>query len=570
MMKSIAAASFTLCLYACGQERPKDWIHPAWADLIEFKPSEQTGVSLWRSDHSQLRLKSDTAIKDLAGRIKNQYLVMVKFDPDSPFAQSLRTSPRTLGVFTQSGENLALVAVANDQEGDALALAAHNASHSCGSVMPVALTALPTPDTEITAAIHPETAALPSVPALLQLVSQDQISATIANLERLGTRFHTSDSGKNAAASLRQIIQQVGNIEAQGASIAEFDHSTTTLTRTTPQKSLIVTIPGSRDDETTVIIGAHLDSINRAGSVTTPNLSAPGADDDASGLATLVEVIRVISASGVKFARRIELHAYAAEEISMIGSRHIANTYRAEQRKVAAMMQLDMNSWARDPNQQTIYLVSNETHKNLRRSLKDLLHSYLGGNFVEKRLTAGSSDHRSWYEEGFATVFPFEDPNDFNQALHTEQDTLQTINNLALNKRVAQMVLAFLAHYAGIEDAQATTAKQNMRNTLGMDLKLAILPSRLNAEQYAVHVGTSNPEIKSVDFCHIGEAASTACRRERLSTVEASDESSRHFFSATQSLELSADDRLAIFGFDVQDKLIAYRTIRLAAKNDTP
>lgn len=568
MMRQLGLVAIGFGVFGCGQNRDKDWIHPDFVELIEFKASDAAdGLSLWRDDRIRLKLKEPRLLKDLDLKLKNQKMVMVKFEPDTPFAKSLKENPNTVGLFTQSDENLALLSLNSDQEADALAIAAHSANHVCGSLTPVALTALPTLDAEVIPAVHPESAALPSVGPLLQSVSQDRLSATIAALERLGTRFHSSESGKTAATSLRQILQQATTLEASGASIAEFDHSSTTLTRTTQQKSLIVSIPGTSEDTTAVIIGAHLDSINRAGSNTNPALPAPGADDDASGIATLVEVARIISTSGVKFARRIELHAYAGEEISMIGSRQIANTYRAQQRKIAAMMQIDMNSWSRDPNQQTIYLVSNETHKNLRRSVKDLLHTYLAGNFVEKRLTAGSSDHRSWYDEGFATVFPFEDPTDFNQALHTEQDTSATINNPALSKRFTQLALAFLAHYAGIVEPQAATAKQNMRNELGQDLKLAILKSPESADLFTIHVATANSDVKTIDFCPISEAASTGCKRERLDTQAASNSEARGFYSATQNLELRDGDRLAVFAFDATDKLIAYRTVRLAAKN---
>ena len=80
-----------------------------------------------------------------------------------------------------------------------------------------------------------------------------------------------------------------------------------------------MTIPGTSDAQATgpvVIIGAHLDSINKTDH-TTP---APGADDDASGIATLVEIVQQIATGHLTFQRTVELHAYAAEEVGLVGS----------------------------------------------------------------------------------------------------------------------------------------------------------------------------------------------------------------------------------------------------------
>jgi leucyl aminopeptidase len=51
-----------------------------------------------------------------------------------------------------------------------------------------------------------------------------------------------------------------------------------------PQKSVILTINGTDNAAETVVLGAHLDSINLNG--TTETTRAPGADDDASGIAS--------------------------------------------------------------------------------------------------------------------------------------------------------------------------------------------------------------------------------------------------------------------------------------------
>jgi hypothetical protein len=63
----------------------------------------------------------------------------------------------------------------------------------------------------------------------------------------------------------------------------------------------------------TVILGGHIDST--AGGASN---RSPGADDDASGSAAVLEVFKILMASGFVPDRTVEFHAYAAEEVSAI------------------------------------------------------------------------------------------------------------------------------------------------------------------------------------------------------------------------------------------------------------
>lgn len=81
----------------------------------------------------------------------------------------------------------------------------------------------------------------------------------------------------------------------------------------------------------TVVIGAHYDSV-RAG---------PGANDNASGTATVVELARITVARQYPFTVRFV--AFGAEEIGLLGSRHfVALLDDAARRSILAMINLDM------------------------------------------------------------------------------------------------------------------------------------------------------------------------------------------------------------------------------------
>ena len=60
----------------------------------------------------------------------------------------------------------------------------------------------------------------------------------------------------------------------------------------------------------------------------------------ASGSSSVLEVFRVLASNGFRGSRSIEFHAYAAEEVGLLGSQAIASTYQKEGKVVAGMMQL--------------------------------------------------------------------------------------------------------------------------------------------------------------------------------------------------------------------------------------
>ena len=78
---------------------------------------------------------------------------------------------------------------------------------------------------------------------------------------------------------------------------------------------LMSTDPSSISDET-LIIGAHRDHFGRQAGI----LFA-GADDNASGTAVILEVARVVAASGVRFKRSVLFLSFSGEEQNLLGSR---------------------------------------------------------------------------------------------------------------------------------------------------------------------------------------------------------------------------------------------------------
>jgi len=87
---------------------------------------------------------------------------------------------------------------------------------------------------------------------------------------------------------------------------------------------------GGRQDGPPIILGAHIDAV----------AGTPGADDNASGVAVLLEAARVLSQAEIQLP--LFFCAFNLEELNMIGSTAFANKLKAAAKKITAMISLEM------------------------------------------------------------------------------------------------------------------------------------------------------------------------------------------------------------------------------------
>ena len=539
------------------------WISPKLKSHISAvaKTAESPAIPFWINGAQSLNFIDQKGKDAVISSLGNATMVMVSFPFNSMLGMQLSGDARTLVHYRGAPEENGYAMVRADDRTyhSQLAELAHGQSGNglaCGNIVSLSLSATLLTETTITPPVYRETVKLSSIANRVTQPSASNILDTIAELESLGTRRHLTASGLATPGVVESLFKTVGG-SIEGIEFEQVDHSSTTITQ---QKSLIVRIPGTdaAQRETKIILGSHLDSTNSSGSAH----DAPGADDNASGVATLVEILRIIADSGDTFSRTIELHAYAAEEDGLLGSQDIARKYQSSGTKVGAMMQFDMNSYSKDPSSQTIYLVENDTSPTLRRSLKDLLNTYLGGDYVEKKLSGGTSDHRSWTYAGFPAVFPFEDPDGYNKALHSINDTSATLNNSNLSARFASLGLAFLGHHAGLKIAASEYSSTTIQSDNKKDLKLAIINSE-SAGYYFIGVGAPI-DVVEVELCLIDEAGSALCTAERVKASQKETKGERALYLSDEPVALKPSKRIAVFGYNENETLVHQRSVVLS------
>lgn len=192
-------------------------------------------------------------------------------------------------------------------------------------------------------------------PALVQLIAQispARIRDTDSILVSFGTRHTMADTlsaTRGIGAARRFLHERLSGYSAEcgGCLRVEYNDEMVEVTRH-PQKpkvdivNVLAWLPG-RDTSRVVVIGGHYDScicnVDRFDFTS----DAPGADDDGSGTAAVVELARVFSRA---FPRGLDatiiFALYSGEELGLLGSTHLARSLHASNYKVVAAMTDDI------------------------------------------------------------------------------------------------------------------------------------------------------------------------------------------------------------------------------------
>ncbi len=277
----------------------------------------------------------------------------------------------------------------------------------------------------------------------LDLVDGTNIENDILNLQGYGTRYH--DRSQVVQAVLDQQAKWETMILASGRTDVHtriYDHINT------PMPSVILTMDGANTPDEFVIIGGHIDSFSFQG-----NNNAPGADDNASGIASLNEMVRILLEKNFVPNRTIEVMAFAAEEIGLVGSAETAEEYADNGVNVAAFVQFDMTGYKGSSSD--VYITTNSYNSaSLNNYLTDLMDHYnasgahsFGYGFSE--CGYGCSDHFSWADNGYDAAFPFEAAlGEDNPNIHSAGDVYSFFNTPEHSMKFTKLGLEFLIEAA--------------------------------------------------------------------------------------------------------------------------
>jgi Zn-dependent M28 family amino/carboxypeptidase len=304
-------------------------------------------------------------------------------------------------------------------------------------------------------------------------VSVERITEHIRILEHAGGHYSrvTFTPGKDSAAAY--IIKEFEKIEGLVVEIDTFYiPDADTPYNQKPLYNIIATIPGKNNADKQFIIGAHYDnSASRMpGGVWTTQwytITAPGADDNATGVAAILEIARLMCDTSISFYNdhTIKLIAYAAEEYNPsyeghhLGSIRHAQNAKLNNEQITGMISVDMVGF--NSSQFYTAIVTNNPQSLLGKQInyvRDLFDIDIKTN--NPPFASGTySDHQSYIDEGYSAVLLIENapPWNNNPAVgylanpyyHTSYDTMGTVN-MELTAKVTQLSLAAAAAYTGV------------------------------------------------------------------------------------------------------------------------
>ncbi len=272
--------------------------------------------------------------------------------------------------------------------------------------------------------------------AMVSMIKEFNIRSTIEKLSSFHNRYYKSQSGLDSQAWIKGQWEKMSQGRAD-VTVEYFKHSNF------PQPSIIMTVEGTTKSDEIVIIGGHADSI--AGYWGRERARAPGADDNASGIATITETIRVLMETGHKPQRTIKFMAYAAEEVGLLGSKDIANSFKKAGKKVVGVLQLDMTNHAGTADKDIVFM-TDFTNSDQTEFMGRLVDTYVHVPWGFSKCGYGCSDHASWHNAGYPASMPFESTmGDINSKIHTKNDTIAQSGSHAQHaEKFAKLAMSFL------------------------------------------------------------------------------------------------------------------------------
>ena len=223
--------------------------------------------------------------------------------------------------------------------------------------------------------------------------------------------------------------------------------------------NVVATLPGSDPAAGYYIICAHYDATAvRSSGWDWRRDPAPGADDNASGTALVLESARVLA--GQTFPWTIKFIAFSGEELGLLGSREYAEAALLNDERVLGVLNFDMIGF--NDLAERLELVSNPGSLWLVDAMRQVNERYGIGLQVDllEDAGAGLSDHAPFWARGYDAVLGIENylPTDtttvgvrrgqyrINSQYHSMIDLPDSLN-YGLMRRVTQLAVGTLAEY---------------------------------------------------------------------------------------------------------------------------
>ena len=278
--------------------------------------------------------------------------------------------------------------------------------------------------------------ALATDPAVAAIVSRIGIDRWRTHLNVLTSHHRQSEAGFNAAADW---------LESQFAALGlETSRQNFTVPATVPSSGRTFNVLGLQRGrgQGTLIVGAHLDSRNQSWNDVQPS---PGAEDNASGCAAVLETARVLR--NERFDADILYVCYGLEERGLFGGRAHAAAQTPSQ--ILGVINMDMIAYEGD-GRLDVSLQATAPGFGLQQRLADNAARYTALE-VEVAQQTCCSDHQPYLDLGMPAVLLIENDYRIYPQYHTVNDTPDRVSDTMAHE-VLKMAVATAAEVAKLRN----------------------------------------------------------------------------------------------------------------------
>ena len=330
----------------------------------------------------------------------------------------------------------------------------------------------------------------PEIRSLMDSVSVDSIEASIVHLSSYHNRRYDSRYIWEVQDWLVSRYKQMGfdTVALHDFPIPDTDIETA--------DNILAIKWGTKTPEEYVICGAHYDSWNSDGA-DPDTIRSPGADDNASGVAGILETARLLS--NYTFDRTLIFANWCAEEIGLIGSAAYAADCAEARMDIVGYFNLDMIGYLKEGTDIHVHLMYTTQDSLIANYVYNLSHIYFPDMPIRQNWLAwGDSDYSSFNRNGYAAIHPFEDVHASSPFIHTRNDVLGlSVNNMNQAKRFTELNLGLVATLAGLNHDGVSENEEN---------QVAIYP---NPAQDAVNILTEDGLQRIEIYNLLGQAIET-------------------------------------------------------------
>ncbi len=251
------------------------------------------------------------------------------------------------------------------------------------------------------------------------------------------------------------------------------------LTPVTTQ-NIVAVLPGSDPilKNEFILLGAHYDHLGFGGPSTSsraPELHEihNGADDNASGVAAIIELAEKLSVNRQNIKRSILFISFGAEEMGLLGSKYFTKNPLIDLEQIKLVFNLDMVGRLKTDSKELIIGGTGTASE-----MEELLNTHSSGDYFTTKFSSGGygpSDHASFYLKDIPVLFFFTGVHD---EYHTPSDDIDIIN-FDGEKHIADFVYDLIVDVANRETNltfQESGPKGNSGGRKNYKVKLGVVP----------------------------------------------------------------------------------------------